>query len=215
MARLGIEIKELEGIGLVAQLGEALDVTVHGGRIAGDIDYFLGIPGSDHVGNLLIQPYSGWVDYDGVDFSYLGIPLLHRGREELRVLQVALGQGETELVDLDCSDIEPVFQVGAEGSYPAVEIHDAGSFREGDNVVDQLRQKYQVGLEEDFVAHGQASAVDGDPAGPVIVKHSVIRGDAAQLAVLKLPRIEPGWVFYQIVQCLVCNRAFRDCYAFV
>ena len=108
MRRLWVEIKESETLGLVAQLGEALDIAVHGGWVAGDIDYAPGVPGGNHVGDLLVQANSGWIDYDGVDFPCLRVPLLHRGREELRVLQMALGQGETELVDLDRSDFEPV-----------------------------------------------------------------------------------------------------------
>ena len=42
MRCLGVEIEDLQGLGLVTQFLQAQDIAVHGGRIAGYVDYASG-----------------------------------------------------------------------------------------------------------------------------------------------------------------------------
>ena len=78
MRSLRIEVKDPQALELIAQLGKALDVPVHGRCKAGDVDYAFWVPGGNHLRDFFIQAHPRRVDNHGVHFGDLGVPLLHR-----------------------------------------------------------------------------------------------------------------------------------------
>ena len=78
MGRLGIEVKDPQALGLVAKIGKAFDVPVHGRGKAGDVDYAFWVPGGNHLWHCLVQANPRGIDNHGVHFGDLGVPLLHR-----------------------------------------------------------------------------------------------------------------------------------------
>ena len=102
MWSLGVEVKDLQSLGLVSQFFQSQYIAMHGGRVTGHVDNASGVPGDNHIRDLLIQSHTWRIHDYSIHGDGSGIPLLYRGCEERGLFQMHAGKGKAEFVDFHC-----------------------------------------------------------------------------------------------------------------